>query len=161
MPPTYCGNNALHPSLQNGSVLGTRYSCLKKGIGKGSNMPYDINYTYPFEPIDPTRIYCGTNDNLPPDYDRFGNLPQCLQKGIAIGKIQKAQGGPPSLFYIYRKYIILIIFAVLLFVILNSNTPSFLTITIDNVTQIVWLKFILFYFQIVIIFYLILFYFIR
>jgi hypothetical protein len=150
--PTYCGNNSIHPSLQNGVVLGNRYSCLRKGIGKGLSMPYDVNYTHPFVPIDPTRIYCGTNNNLPEGYDRFGNLPQCLQTGIAIGKIQKAQRGPPLMF---RQHIILMIFAVLLFAILYVNTPSFLTNTVDNITKIDWLKFTLFYIQILILFYFI------
>lgn len=160
--PSYCGNNALHPSLLDGTnILGSRYSCLRKGIGKGSNMPYDINYTYPYEPIDPTRIYCGNNNNLPEDYDRFGNLPQCIQKGIAIGKIQKANRGHPSLFYTYMKHIIFAIVSILLFVILYTTQPSFLTKTVDNIIVIDWTKFLLFYLQNLIIFYLLLFYFIK
>ena len=87
----YCGNNNLHQPLIDGEVeLGTRYKCLKKGIGTGLNLPYDSNYALDYEPIDDTRIYCGNNDVLPRNYDRFGNLPQCLQKGVALGKRQKA-----------------------------------------------------------------------
>jgi len=88
----YCGNNRLHRNLTNGSVrLGTRYECLKKGIVTGLNMPYDDDYSYDYEPIDDTKIYCGNNDQLPENYDMFGNLPACLRKGIGIGKKQKVE----------------------------------------------------------------------
>ena len=156
---TYCGNNAIHPELLNGSkILGTRYSCLKKGIGTGLNLPYDINYSYPYQPIDDTQIYCGDGDNLPPNYDRFGNLAQCLQKGIAIGKVQKAQMGP-DLYSYNLKYIIFLIFAIILFAILYTIKPSILiNKNQDNTEYIDWKKFTIFYIIILILFYLFLFY---
>lgn len=160
--PTYCGNNAIHPNLLDGSkILGTRYSCLKKGIGVGLNLPYDENYSHPYEPIDQTQIYCGNNNILPQNYDRFGNLPQCLQKGVAIGKIQKVQRGPPSNSY-NLKYIILLIFAILLFIFLYKTKPKILIKkNQDNINYINWEKFALIYFEILILFYLFLFYLIK
>ena len=90
----YCGNNRLNSSLLNGTVrLGTRYDCLKKRIMTGLNLPYDPEYSYDYEPIDDTKIYCGNNDQLPENYDIFGNLPACLRKGVGIGKKQKADNG--------------------------------------------------------------------
>jgi len=87
MQATYCGNNALDRRLVDGSlVLGTRHGCMTKGIGKGRSMPVDNNYGGAYEPIDQRKIYCGANVNLPDGYDRMGNISQCLQKGIGIGK---------------------------------------------------------------------------
>ena len=39
-----------------------------------------------YTPIDNRKFYCGDKDILPPGYDRVGNLPSCLQKGIGIGR---------------------------------------------------------------------------
>ena len=94
MLPSYCGNNALFPDLLNGNKqLGTRYQCFKKGLGKGLNLPVDPNYNGPYNPIDPTRVYCGNQNVLPAGYDRIGNLSECLRKGIGVGKRQRALGG--------------------------------------------------------------------
>lgn len=88
----YCGNNLLHASLTNGtSVLGTRYECLRKGIGTGLNLPLDIGYLGQYQPVDARRMYCGNRDNIPIGYDYVGNLAQCLQKGVGIGKKMKAE----------------------------------------------------------------------
>ena len=88
----YCGNNRLFPDLVNGTLeLGTRYKCLRKGYGKGFNMPVDPNYlNNQYDPIDRTRLYCGDNPDLPAGYDRHGNLVHCLQRGVGLGKKQKA-----------------------------------------------------------------------
>lgn len=87
MTTIYCGNNAANTELTSGnSILGTRYSCLKKGIGRGMNMPPDPTYTGPYIPIDNRKMYCGANTQLPDEYDYMGNLPHCLQKGIGVGK---------------------------------------------------------------------------
>jgi hypothetical protein len=92
MSNVYCGNNRLHKNLVNGiSILGTRNQCLKKGIRLGINLPYDKNYLGEYEPIDPTKIYCGNNINLPIGYDRFGSIRECHQRGIGIGKRIKAK----------------------------------------------------------------------
>ena len=107
MLPTVCTNNRLDSDLVAGRVrLGTRYSCLQKGIGTALHLPVDLKYLGPYEPIDDRRIYCGNNDVLPDGYDRFVNLPQCLQKGIGIGKMQKAQNYVPNkykfMIFIYK-----------------------------------------------------------
>jgi hypothetical protein len=82
----YCGNNRLNEKLVNGDQeLGTRYECLRKGIGKGLNLAVDLSYQE-YEPIDDRKIYCGNKEELPYEYDYHGTLPMCLQKGIGIGK---------------------------------------------------------------------------
>ena len=78
----YCGNNALKAGVR----FGTRYECLKKGIGVGIHAPVDPEYNGPYEPIDKTRIYCGTKKRLPGNYDRMGSPTDCLRKGVGIGK---------------------------------------------------------------------------
>ena len=138
MSKYYCGNNALNNDLQNGiRQLGDRYTCLKIGIGKGLSLPYDKDYNGPYEPIDPTRIYCGNKDGLPNGYDRFGNISQCLQKGIAIGKKQKAINHKPQNLKNY--FLMLFLFFVIdgiIFLILFYTKPSFITIKDkDNIVQ--------------------------
>ena len=84
----YCGNNGMDSDLRNGRVrLGTRYACMRKGIGVGLNLPYDPRYLGEYMPIDKSVIYCGNKTRLPEGYDRFGSLPNCLQKGVSIGKL--------------------------------------------------------------------------
>ncbi len=86
MNSIYCGNNAMYPGLLSGLVkLGSRHSCLKKGIGTGLRLPMDIHYGN-YYPIDKTRKYCGNKLLLPDNYDRFGSLNECLQTGVGIGK---------------------------------------------------------------------------
>jgi hypothetical protein len=88
----YCGNNSRNPELINGvKQLGDRYSCFKTGIGKGLQLPYDPSYSGEYVPIDNFKIYCGIQNTLPGGYDKLGNLPECLQKGIGIGKTIKAR----------------------------------------------------------------------
>ena len=92
MLPMYCGNNAADAGLLNGNKqLGTRYQCFRKGIGKGLNLPVDLNYNGAYNPIDPARVYCGNQNALPAGYDRMGNLSECLRKGVGVGKRQRAQ----------------------------------------------------------------------
>ena len=91
MTSIYCGNNSENSNLKNGNVqLGTRYGCLRKGIGKGLNEPKDPAYAGSYSPIDKRKVYCGKAPSLPKNYDLLGNLPQCLQKGIGVGKRKKA-----------------------------------------------------------------------
>ena len=88
----YCGNNANHPGLLNGTqVLGTRYNCLLKGKQFGYYLPADPSFTQPYSPIDPTRKYCGNSPNVPNGYNRFGGLYECYLTGVGVGKKQKAQ----------------------------------------------------------------------
>jgi hypothetical protein len=155
----YCGNNQFDPDILNGSLeLGTRYRCLQKGFGKGLHLPYDSKYAGDYQPIDDTKIYCGNRDNLPENYDRFGNLPQCLQKGIALGKRQIALKGPPSFFKNYIKYFLMLFISILVFLILFFVKPSFITKIEENKKIIVWEKFLLYYFLIVIILSIIIYY---
>jgi hypothetical protein len=129
----YCGNNKLDETLLNGSsIIGTRYKCLRKGIGTGLNMKYDNKYNSEYEPIYDTKIYCGDKETLPENYDSFGNLPQCLQKGVAIGKKQKALKGPPFLYSItnskyiyYYKFILWLILSSIVFIILYYKKNIF------------------------------------
>jgi hypothetical protein len=93
MNKIYCGNNAHHPGLINGTkALGTRYSCLQKGKNNGLNQPVDPNFLLPYQPIDTTRKYCGKSDILPIGYDRFGGLYECYLSGVGVGKRLKATG---------------------------------------------------------------------
>lgn len=95
----YCGNNANHPGLLNGTqVVGTRYNCLLKGKQFGYSLPPDPSFTQPYAPIDPTKKYCGNSQNVPNGYNRFGSLYECYLTGVGVGKKQKATqvlGAPP------------------------------------------------------------------
>lgn len=97
----YCGNNAEHPDLLNGTkILGSRFSCLQKGKTKGYSQPVDPNFLLPYRPIDTTRKYCGNSSILPNGYNRFGGLYECYLKGVGVGKKLKANnaiiGDPPD-----------------------------------------------------------------
>ena len=87
----YCGNNANNRSVVRGErVIGTRFDCMKKGVGTGLYMPYDTSYLEQYVPIDDTRAYCGNKQGLPEGYDRFGSLHECFVKGVGVGRRQKA-----------------------------------------------------------------------
>lgn len=148
----YCGNNQLDPELVNGnSEIGTRFKCLKKGIGVGLNLPYDEKYQGEYLPIDNRRIYCGNQENLPNGYDRFGNTAQCLQKGVALGKRQKALRGPPltvttQVFKKKFKYFIFILICLIIFLLMYFLKPNFvINYDKNNNKIIIWEKFILYY----------------
>lgn len=128
MSRIYCGNNAMNPKLLSGElVVGTRYGCMKKGVGKGLSLPYDSNFDGQFVPIDTRRIYCGNTNEIPDGYSSLGSLPQCLQKGIGIGKKKKAELGPPkSLKHFFFLFIFLLL-SVSLFLALYIIKPSFIT----------------------------------
>lgn len=166
----YCGNNASNPQLLNNTLqLGTRYSCMKKGIGKALNSPIDYNYTTEYTPIDNRKIYCGNKTHTPNGYHYVGNLPQCLQKGIGIGKKIRAEQedvtnsngfspviiNKPILIHIF----ILIFIATALFLLLYYTKPRCLTKKIkENNYQIIWWKFLLFYLSLIFIIIIIYFY---
>ena len=81
----YCGNNLRNKKLLDGTyILGTRYECFRKGVGKGLSLPIDYDNDE-YEPIDNEKIYCGKSEMLPEKYDRMGNLPACFTKGIGVG----------------------------------------------------------------------------
>jgi hypothetical protein len=90
--PVYCGNNRRHSSLRTRSKkIGTRYECLKQGIGVGLNLLVDPEYDGEYIPIDTRKIYCGNSRYLPGDYDIIGSNSMCLQKGVGIGKNLKVK----------------------------------------------------------------------
>jgi hypothetical protein len=144
---TYCGNNSQYPGLTSGDVnIGTRYECMRKGIGRGMYMPYDDNFNSVYTPIDKTRIYCGDKNDLPDGYDRMGSLVHCLQKGIGIGKRITANKGAPRFMLFYRVLLPILIIILLtggLFTFLKLKKPSIVKEN-DN-SNIDWGKFMAFY----------------
>jgi hypothetical protein len=167
----YCGNNRLHRDLLNNTkILGTRYKCLQIGIGKGTNLSFDPDYLGDYEPIDNTTIYCGNDNDLPQNYDKFGNISECLRKGIGIGKRQRAlaeqnndDGGDINYIqntchFTLQKIIFYFTFEIVLFLILFFFTPSILLDEDEdheNKKQINIYKFLSFYILLSIIFCLI------
>jgi hypothetical protein len=95
MPSIYCGNNGNAPGLLSGrETLGTRYDCLRKGIGVGRKLPYNPdNYANAFARLDPRIPYCGNSANLPNGYNHMGSLRECYESGIGVGMAQRAQQG--------------------------------------------------------------------
>lgn len=90
--PIYCGNNANHSELRNGTkTLGTRLECLKKGIKNGKSLPVDPEFKKPYRPIVREKKYCGNLDDLPVGYHRFGGLHECYLSGVGVGKRIKAK----------------------------------------------------------------------
>ena len=140
----YCGNNALFPGLTTGThFIGTNYQCLKKGIGVGSNLPYDPQYAVPYAPIDGRRFYCGTNHIVPPTHTAIGSTSKCLATGVGIGKARKAALGPPNIFYQrILLYILFFIVLIVVFCIFYFKKPKFL---IKKDLNIDWEKFWLYY----------------
>jgi len=180
MTNIYCGNNLVNQQLTNGqSILGTRYRCLQKGIGRGMHSVNAINYEGPYEPIDERKIYCGNQDVLPDGYDYMGNLPLCLQKGVGVGlhiknnqlngpldgnespdvdsttsdgkyqSSQKTSSITQSKPTHIIKYISIIVFAIILFSFLYSTTPKFL---LNKEKNIMWRQFMVFYIMILLVF---------
>jgi len=86
----YCGNNRKDPRLNSTHRIGTRYGCLKRGIGVGLNMPVDPSYAGEYEPIQNTKLYCGNKTRVPPGYNGYDTLGGCFRKGVGVGKRQKA-----------------------------------------------------------------------
>jgi hypothetical protein len=141
--PTYCGNNLNNPKLINGThVLGSNYQCMKKGIGVGSHLPYDISYAGIYAPVDPRRFYCG-NDAVPPvagGYLAVGSPSKCLQIGIGVGKSQRAGFGPPSYMYFIRHilpYVIFFTIISIIFMCLYFIKPKFITNKDDNNNDVI------------------------
>ena len=141
----YCGNNANNTNLLNGNkILGNRYDCLRRGIGKGFSLPYDVEYDGEYQPIDDFKIYCGNSNILPNGYDKLGSLSECNAIGIGIGKSLKAQLGPTPKF----KKILFIVFIYILilslvFGIFYYSKPKIIYDKVEE--KIIWEKFILYY----------------
>ena len=141
----YCGNNRTILEREPTLIMGTNSKCLRKGIGVGLNLPFDKTYLLPYDPIDVRKIYCGDQEILPVNYDRIGNLPSCLQKGVAIGKKQLVDRG----FSYIREYSFItlyILIIIIIFILLYFFCPEFLKKKDDNdVLVIDELKFAMFY----------------
>ena len=140
---TYCGNNSNHPLLVNQqSVLGTRYNCLRKGIGKGYRLPVDNGYEN-YQPIDTRKIYCGNDNIIPNEYDSMGNLTQCLQKGIGIGKKMKYEKyGPDGLLERHKTkiipFVVFVISLLLCYTIMYVSKPDFIYINKKDMEIDIW-----------------------
>lgn len=166
MSNIYCGNNAKSNDIINGNkVIGTRYGCLRKGIGKGKNSPIDNNYIGDYEPIDKRKIYCGNSENLPDGYDLMGSLSQCLQKGIGIGKKQKANQytiheGNQIMNHTYKIIIYITIYIILctaIILVLYFMKPNFISDKKNNKNVININKLLLYYIPTIIVIGIILF----
>lgn len=84
-PEVYCGDDLVLP--EDYDVFGTRYKCLRKGIGTGmvlSNNQRDAFLARQRQP-NPERVYCGNNGQLPGGFDRNGTLLECFKKGVGTG----------------------------------------------------------------------------
>lgn len=91
MSDIYCGNNSLHPDLEDGSRrLGSRAECFRKGLKNGLALPVDELFTKPYEPINKEKKYCGDDEKMPYGFDRMGGLHECYLKGVGTGKRKKA-----------------------------------------------------------------------
>lgn len=164
MTELYCGNNRLAPGVRDGTKrLGDRYSCLRKGVGVGLNLPLDPEFAGPYEPIDNTKYYCGKATQLPDGYDRFGSLPKCFQTGVGTGKRLLATGqreGPGgtrftgtgwgrSLQPKIKRYVIpiavFVTLAVGIFAALYFAKPRFVTKKVGNKHEIDWGRFAPYY----------------
>lgn len=144
----YCGNNTENRNLRNGNlIIGTRSMCLRKGIGKGLNLPYDENSSGPYNPIDQRRIYCGDRNILPNGYDYMGNLPLCLQKGIGIGKHRKTLISNRRIIMFIRKILPIILAMlgyIMIYLYLRISKPSVVTDQ-NNPQRIITRRFVVFY----------------
>lgn len=92
MTEIYCGNNKLSPRLET-MRRGTKYECMKKGIGVALHMPVDEDFLGEYKPIDKRKTYCGNKTKLPKGYSIMGSPSKCLVKGIGVGKKIKAERG--------------------------------------------------------------------
>ena len=82
----YCGSDLILPDDYD--VMGTRNRCLKKGVGVGMGMSDTERnkvITRAPKPGPKPKLYCGDKTVLPAGYNRFGNLHECLMKGVGVG----------------------------------------------------------------------------
>ena len=152
MAKIYCGNKGNFDGLVRGThILGTNYQCLRKGIGIGSNLPYDYDYSGQHVPIDDRKYYCGNAVSIPVGGGHFamGSPAKCLAVGIGVGKAQRAAMGPPAYMYFIRyilPYIIFVILAGIIFTVFYLVRPKFLNKKDQQLNDIIdWNKFIPYY----------------
>ena len=152
MAQTYCGNNLNFPGLTAGThIIGTNYQCLRKGMGVGLHLPYDVAYGGGHAPVDARRFYCG-NAPVPPaagGYFAVGSPSKCLQIGIGVGKARVAALGPPFGMHFVRYYLPFILFFIIvggIFAILYFTKPKFITKKDDKNNDVIdWSKFVPYY----------------
>lgn len=102
-PEVYCGDDLVLP--ENYDVFGTRYKCLRKGIGTGMVLSDSQRNAFLARqrPPNTERVYCGNNYQVPDGFDRNGTLLECFKKGVGTGlgmpqpKRMAAQQRPPRL----------------------------------------------------------------
>ena len=96
----YCDNNEYEasPSKNGGTKrFGTATECLQKGYAKRYNQSIENTesflrkWTRGYKPHIKQTLYCGSELTLPRGYDLQATLPQCLQKGYALGSIARAR----------------------------------------------------------------------
>lgn len=152
MVDIYCGNKGNFTGLMSGThILGTNYQCLRKGIGVGSNLPYDEKYRGIHVAIDDRKYYCGNSPVLPIGGGHFaiGSPSKCLAVGIGIGKAQRARMGAPAFMYFIRyilPYIIFFVLVIIIFSVFYLVKPKFLIKKDQYYNDIIdWGKFIPYY----------------
>jgi hypothetical protein len=121
----YCGNNRLDRRVIDGTLdIGTRYGCLRQGIGKGRLLD---PYTEPYEPLFNETIYCGNKNRLPRGYDRFGSNIDCFRKGVGIGKarpLRRSRRSSSYLIIFNFPFVCFVLFILLLALFILSYKPS-------------------------------------
>lgn len=139
----YCGNNSIATPLLNGTArIGTNYECLRKGIGKGRSLPYDVSFNVPRIPIDSRRFYCGEKRDMPTRYFARGSPSKCLAVGIGIGKSQRLQGRNNILISVFVPFFIYTIAIGLTFLILIVTKIGLKKNEKDGKTVVDWEKMI-------------------
>jgi hypothetical protein len=101
MVKIYCGT--ADPIPEGYTDKGTRYQCLRKGIGVGLHLPAERIAALVERPSSPSleknatkpsvakpsitkpKTYCGTSEVLPPEYASFATPYACLRKGVGVG----------------------------------------------------------------------------
>lgn len=133
MQRIYCGNNNNDPRLTNRThVIGTKNQCMRKGIGRGLNLPYDVQYEVPYTPIDPRSFYCGNGRVVPNRYFADGSPSKCLQKGVGIGKATRVSRGRPwgmTFIRYYLPWVLFILIAGGIFTLFYITKPKCITKT--------------------------------
>jgi hypothetical protein len=83
----YCGTSRDLPRGYN--KKGSRKGCLSKGVGIGIMLERKAKQEGKTKIFNKSpggeKTYCGNKNRLPDEYDRFGNLAECLRKGVGTG----------------------------------------------------------------------------
>ena len=84
-PEMYCGDSHVLPEKYD--VMGTRFKCMRKGVGVGMVLGEDERLAFLNKIRQPPteKLYCGDNPTLPTGYTRFGKKTECMRKGVGVG----------------------------------------------------------------------------